>query len=277
MQAALEELEGRFARAGIDSPRADAEWLLAHVLDLPRSRLVLERRRPLSPQEARRLEALACRREAREPLQLLLGSAEFYGLSLEVRPGVLVPRPETERLVELALARLPRGARVADVGTGSGAVALALKAERPDLRVSATDLDAAALDLASANARRLHLEVQFLHGDLLAGIAGPLEAVVSNPPYLPASDRSGRPPELGHEPDRALYSGSDGLELSRRLLTEARAALVPGGFVALELDPRNVRALEAEAARSDWETRVEADLTGQERFLIARIPSASAP
>ena len=213
--------------SGCDTPRLDAELLLAHVLRVGRADLIARPGRELEPDEARAFMDLAARRRAREPVAYILGSKGFRTIDLAVDPRVLIPRPETEHVVEAALS-LPEGARVADVGTGSGAIALALKTERPDLRVVATDSSAGALEVARGNAERLGLDVAFVHSDLLEGV-DPVDAVVSNPPYVAAADQL--PPEIGFEPREALFGGADGLDIVRRLIAEAAA--VP--FIALEV------------------------------------------
>lgn len=269
---ALVALERRLRAAGVPSPRADAEALAGHATGLSRPELALERERLLRDPEAAELERLAARREAREPLQWILGATHFHGLELRVRPGVLVPRPETERLVELALDALAtaRAPAVADVGTGAGAVALAIKASRPDAAVVATDLSREALALAEENAEALELAIELVEGPLLAGRRD-LDAVVSNPPYLPEPDAPSLDPEVRAEPPAALFAGPDGLAVARPLAAEAAVALRPGGLLALELDPRNARALAAELERDGWlDVRVLPDLAGRERFLLAR-------
>jgi len=249
--------------AGCDSPRLDAELLLGHVLGVDRAALIADPGRGLEPDEARAFQALAARRRAREPVAYILGRKGFRTIELAVDPRVLVPRPETEHVVEAALG-LPRGARVADVGTGSGAIALALKAERPDLAVVATDVSADALEVARANARRLGLEVELVEGDLLAPVAGPLDAVVSNPPYVAVTDAL--PPDVRlHEPAQALMASPDGLEVIRRLV--AAAAGVP--FLAVEVGAGQARAVADLMA--GW-PRVETvrDLAGHERVVVGR-------
>ena len=217
LESALVPLEA----AGIDTPRLDAQVLLAHVLGVDRSALFLSPGRELTPDEAGRFRDLVTRRwREREPVVYLVGVKGFRRLELAVDRRVLVPRPETEHLVEAAL-ELPEGARVVDVGTGSGAVALALKDERPDLRVVATDVSADALDVARANAARLGLDVEFVLGDLLEPVEGDVDAVVSNPPYVKTEARL--PPEIArHEPPGALYAGEDGLDIIRRLVGSVR-------------------------------------------------------
>ena len=271
---ALRYARTRLEEAGFPSRQAEAEarQLLEHLTGEHGARFWRGAPLELEPGQQRRLEAALARRTAGEPLQLILGTAVFYGLELEVRPGVLVPRPETERLVELALAELPedRPARVLDVGTGSGAIALALKRARPALEVYASEVSGRALELARANARRLGLEVTFLHAPLTAGLAR-LDLIVSNPPYLPEAYRDEAPPELAWEAAEALYAGADGLAVARPLLAEAAAALAGGGGLLLELDPANVHALAREARRAGFtEVAVLPDLAQRPRFLRAR-------
>lgn len=262
---AQRQLERRFLEANLDSPRADALILLEWITHLSALELRLQAARELTPVQSEKLEQAVRQRLERYPLQLIVGEAWFYGLKLEVRPGVLIPRPETEVLVSLALEKLPPNARVLDLGTGTGAIALALKSERPDVQVWATDVSPEALELAQLNAKQLGLEVHWVQSDLFAALSGHFHAIVSNPPYLPMSDRTGRPCELETEPDTALYSGLDGLELARELVARAPDFLEPGGFVLLELDPRNVDRLAAEL--EGWHTMVKTDLTRRRRFL----------
>jgi release factor glutamine methyltransferase len=266
----------RLQAAGIDSAAPEALALLEAATGLERSVLMLRPERELHGDERRRLRDSLRRRVAREPLQHILGTAPFYGLELAVDTSVLVPRPETERLVELVLEALQgvERPRVLDVGTGSGAIALALRAERPDAEVIAADVVPEAVALARRNAQRLHLDVRVLRSDLLAeadvaAFAARCHALVANLPYLPEADAGTLQPEAERDPALALYAGPDGLRLARRLLRQA-ARLLPGGaLLALELDPRNVRAALREAGA--WrEPRIERDLTGRERFLLVR-------
>ncbi|MBB4664398.1 peptide chain release factor N(5)-glutamine methyltransferase [Conexibacter arvalis] len=252
--------------AGCDNPRLDAELLLADALRATRTSLHLHPERILAADESARFAAAVARRRAREPVAYIRGTRGFRHIDLIVDRRVLVPRPETELLVEVAL-RLPRGARVADVGTGSGAVALALKHERPDLQVVATDVSADALAVARANAEALRLDVAFVQGDLLDAVAGPLDAVLSNPPYVPDGDRDGLEPEVAvHEPALALFAGGDGLDVLRRL---ARAAAARAPFVAFELGQGQAGAV-AELLREAGMSTVAAhrDLAGIERVVV---------
>lgn len=265
----------RLREAGVDSPEPEAVALLEAATGLARRELLLLPERPLQEEERLRLLDALRRRAEREPLQHILGRAPFYGLELDVEPGVLVPRPETERLVELALAWLEgRDApRVLDVGTGSGAVALAVKAERPDAEVLASDVSPAALALTRRNAERLGLSVRVRRSDLLAdgetaAFAARCDALLANLPYLPVADRAALQPEARRDPESALFAGEDGLELARRLLEQAYRLLPSGALLVLELDPRNVR-LALAAARAWRSASVACDLAGRERFLMA--------
>jgi release factor glutamine methyltransferase len=255
--------------AGCDTPRLDAELLLADAMGLDRAVIVSDPGRVLTPEQARRFQTAAGRRVRREPVAYILGTKGFRTIDLLVDPRVLIPRPETEHLVEAVL-DLPRGARVADVGTGSGAVALALKAERPDLDVVATDASPEALAVARANAGRLGLEVELLEGDLLEPVAGTLDAVISNPPYVADVDRAALAPDIiHHEPALALYAGADGLSFIRRLAPAAAATRSP--LLALEVGFGQAEAV-AEIVRAAGfrETRAVADLAGIERVVVGR-------
>lgn len=218
--------------------RLDAQLLLLHVLGIAptqRGWLLAHDTDPLPPNCTTTLQALALRRAAGEPLAYLTGSKAFYGLELQVTPDVLVPRPDTETLVDWALEVLQVNAAVLDMGTGSGAIALALKAQRPDLRVWATDLSGAALRVARANAQRLGLDVQFAQGPWTAALPShaPLfDAIVSNPPYI--ADQDPHLPALRFEPTQALTSGADGLDDLRQIIVNAPAHLRPGGWLLLE-------------------------------------------
>jgi release factor glutamine methyltransferase len=203
--------------SGVDTPRLDAEVLLADAMGVDRAIVVADPGRELEPTAARSFQDAVRRRVQREPVAYILGRRGFRHLELEVDARVLVPRPETEHLVEAALS-LPHGARVVDVGTGSGAVALALKHERPDLELIATDISPDALAVARANAARLGLDVEWREGDLLAGVTA-ADAVVSNPPYVEVGARVD--PEVGFEPRVAVLAGTDGLVMYERLAPAA--------------------------------------------------------
>ncbi len=259
-------------------PAHEARALLAGVLKEAPALFFARLREPLPEATWEKALRLAERRARGEPLQLLLGQTEFFGLALRLSPGVLIPRSETEGLVERALRFLEgRPAPVVlDVGTGTGAIALAIKARRPDARVFASDISTAALELARANARQLGLEVTFIHAPLTAGLTG-LDLVVANPPYLPERDRETAPPELGFEPETALFAGEEGLDVARPLAEEALRALRPGGGLLLELDPRNVFLLAAELPGLGYrDVGVGFDLSDRPRYLFGRRPGTAS-
>jgi release factor glutamine methyltransferase len=254
--------------AGVDTPRLDAEVLLAHVLGVDRARLVIDSDRAVEGGSVRAFQDAVRRRAmGREPVAYITGVRGFRRLELEVDGRVLIPRPETETLVEAAL-ELPRGARVVDVGTGSGAIALALKDERPDLDVVATDASADALAVARANAARLGLDVAFVQADLLDGVPGAVDAVVSNPPYV--EDGAPLQPEIArHEPPGALYAGADGLGVIRRLAEQAGASAAR--FLAVEVgmgQAADVAGVVRAAGFADTERR--RDLGDIERVVVGR-------
>jgi release factor glutamine methyltransferase len=248
--------------------------LIEAVTGLGRLEQALNADRPLLDTERVSLAAMLQRRVMREPVQHIVGTAPFYGLELVVSAAVLIPRPETERLVELVLEHLPTGAvTVLDVGTGSGAVALAIKAERRDAEVWATDVEPDALAVAQTNAKSLGLDVEFRISDLLAdaevaAVAARCTALVANLPYLPDDDGAGLQPEVRHDPPKALFGGPDGLDVVERLRAQAGTLLPHGALLALELDPRNASRLHSRM--HGWSAaRTEADLTGRERFVLA--------
>jgi release factor glutamine methyltransferase len=234
---------GRFERHGTASARLDAELLAAQAFGRTRVELYTHFDQPLGDPELAAYRTLVQRRMAGESVAYILGRKEFWSLDLEVDARVLVPRPDTETLVEQALEWLKgmpdkgRALRVADIGTGSGALALALKKERPGDEVFAVDLSADALDVARGNANRLGLDVTFLQGDLVSPLAGlaPFDLIASNPPYIPSQDIAGLSPEVRNEPRLALDGGADGLVLVRRLANEARGVLAPEGALAMEI------------------------------------------
>jgi release factor glutamine methyltransferase len=221
--------------------RRDAETLLLHLLGENRAWFLAHLECDLTNDQASHFMQHIERRYRGEPIQYITGEQEFYGLAFRVTPDVLIPRPETEHLVEkvVELAPLFRKPRMVDVGTGSGAIAISLAHERPDAAITAIDISASALELARHNAERIGFadRIRFLQGDLLAPVHEErFDFVVSNPPYVPAADRDALSVEVrDHEPALALFAGEDGLDVYRRLIPAAFAALVPGGFVALEI------------------------------------------
>jgi len=226
------------ARLGGDEARREAEWLAEQALGVGRAWLFAHANDAVKPEVCARYLALLARRAAGEPLAYLLGRAGFWTLDLEVTPATLIPRPETELLVEAALARLPEANAlcIADLGTGSGAIALALASERPQARVLATDASAAALEVARRNAARNDIvNVAFRQGDWLEPLAGErFDLIASNPPYIAQGDPHLGRGDLRFEPATALASGADGLDALRTLARDAPTHLVPGGWLLLE-------------------------------------------
>jgi release factor glutamine methyltransferase len=235
----------------------DAELLLLHTLQIPRTTLLAHPNRELSSADEALYESHIARRFQNEPVQYIIGQQEFYGLALKVTPAVLIPRPETEHLVESVLQRLPHNQplRIADIGTGSGAIAIALAVHLPQAQITALDLSTEALKIAQANAETHAVadRITFLQSDLLAAVASesPYDAIVSNPPYIPETDCPTLHPEVrDHEPHTALFSGSEGLDIYRRLIPQARALLKPNGLIALEIGHGQREALAT--LLSDW-------------------------
>jgi release factor glutamine methyltransferase len=276
----LTELAGRFADAGIASPRADARWLMRHALRWSAADLTLSADRPLTDAQVEAVALLADRRLRREPLQLVLGGTSFRGHPLKLRPGVFIPRPETELVVDLVLAVAPAGGVVVETCVGSGAIACAIAVERPDLRVMAIDSDPAAVDLTVENAADLGAKIDVRRGELLdpvpPALRGRVDVVVANPPYLAADEVADLEPEVGDwDPRAALVAGPTGHEVSDALIASAPRYLAPGGSLVLELDERRVSET-AIRARTAGLVSVEthSDLTGRLRFVSACRPTA---
>jgi release factor glutamine methyltransferase len=260
----LEEATRRLSGAGCATPRLDAELLLAQALGVGRERLVLDAEVPLDRCALERFAGLVARRRAREPLAYILGRKEFRRITLAVDQRVLIPRPETELLVEVG-SSLPSRARVVDVGTGSGAIALALKDERPDLEVCGTDVSADALAVARRNAERLGLDVEFAEADLLDGVEGTFDAVLANLPYVETGARLA--PEIErYEPVEALRAGADGLDLIRRLIPQVTAPIL-----ALEVGSDQTAGVAELLRLAGWgRLEVLPDLAGHERVVVGR-------
>jgi release factor glutamine methyltransferase len=270
LRGATEYLKGR----GIDTARVDAELLLARALGLSRIELYTQHDRPLTDAERTAARELVQRRGQREPLAYVLGAWDFRRLTLKTDRRALVPRPETEIVVERCLALLEgiESPRVVDVGTGTGAIALALKQERPDAVVVATDISADALELARENALANELEVELVEGDLLAGIAGPLDLIVSNPPYVGAEELDALEPEVRDwEPRGALVDEGQTLRLAR----DAQPVL--DGWLVLEVHEERAQALSGELAILGFRgVSIALDLAGRERVLEARWGTSSS-
>jgi len=268
----------KFRACGIESPELDARILIGHALDLDHAALVASGARTLTAAQARTITALAQRRLAREPVARVIGSKEFWSLRLAVNEATLVPRPDTEIVVEAALAALDRrGARsrawrIADLGTGSGAILLALLTELPNSFGVGSDIDAAAIAIACGNARRLGVSgAAFLACDMAAALRGPFDVVVSNPPYVATGDLNALPPEVRlFDPRAALDGGLDGLDCYRAVAAAAASLLAPRGILVVELgagQAEPVARLIAAAGLAPF--RVRSDLNGVTRALVA--------
>jgi release factor glutamine methyltransferase len=271
---------GRFEKEDIDAPRLTAEILLAHILKLDRVRLFMELDRPLQKDELAEFKALIQRRMQFEPTQYLTGYKDFYNRRFAVDPRVLIPRPETELLVEAVLQLLPKDApsRVLDLCTGSGCIGVTIAAERPQASVWVTDLSKGACEVAAANAEKHQVasRVSVLHGDLFAAVpAGArFDVVVSNPPYIKRAELPGLQKEVRKEPPEALDGGEDGLDFVRRIAEGSHAALKRGGWLALEIGDEQGEAVKAVLTRAGYlAVRVDKDLSRLDRLAFAQEPT----
>ena len=257
--------------------RLDAETLLLHLLKQNRAWLLGhgDDEAPVNTQDS--FAALIARRQAGEPIQYITREAEFFGLPFAVAPAVLIPRPETEHLVEevIRLARAFAEPRIADIGTGSGAIAVALAHSLPKAHITATDFSLQALAIAKQNAvlNRVESQIQFFEGDLLAPLAGrSFHIIASNPPYVPLADRDSLSVEVrDHEPHSALFAGDDGLAIYRRLIPEARALLMPGGWLVMEIGYGQQTAIEQLMHENKYSSmHFIADYQGIPRIAVGR-------
>jgi len=250
----------------------DQRILICHALGISRTALITQTERVLNAEEAARVAALLQRRHDGEPVAYIVGQREFFGLDFETTPAVLIPRPDTELLVELALVRLPPRGKVLDMGTGSGAIAVAIAHSRPDASVTALDVSQEALDVASRNAQRNNANVRFLHSDWYSAVEGEqFDLIVSNPPYIADGDRHLSEGDLRFEPSGALTDFADGLSALRTIIAGAPAKLAPGSWLLMEHgydQSAAVRALLLSSGYTDvqsWQ-----DLAGIERVSGGR-------
>lgn len=272
LYAAIEQL----SQAGSDSPRLDAEVLLGHLLGQERAWLYAHPETPLSPETTARYRHLLHRRANHEPVAYLTGEREFFGLTFAVAPPVLIPRPETELLVELALSRLTGPARVWDIGAGSGCIAVAVAVHAPQARLIAADISAPALALARQNARRHGVanRLALVQANLLAGLSGPVDLIISNPPYIALAEMDSLAPTVKHyEPALALTDGATGLTLIERLLAQAATRLSPGGAILIEIGAGqgNAALLLARRYFPHGYFEIKPDLAGKDRVLLGNL------
>jgi release factor glutamine methyltransferase len=271
----------RLAEAGVTDASLEAEVLLRAALGLDRTDFMASLNRGLRKENVRTAERLLARRLAGEPLAYIVGTREFHGLDFEVNPSVLIPRQETEHLVDAVVEYSRRlgdpPLEIADIGTGSGAIAIAVARRLPRVVAHATDLSTAALDVANGNRRRHNVadRVRLYEGDLLETLPGPVDVIVSNPPYIRTADLGGLPPDVRREPTLALNGGPDGLYLTRRLIGDARHYLSPGGRLVVEIAPDQLDAVIGIGTDvfPGAAVRFERDLAGHPRLLVVDLDS----
>jgi len=268
--------QGFFSKGGVDAPRLTAEILLAHALSCDRIRLYLDFDKPLGAPELSAFRELVRRRAAGEPTAWLTGRRAFMGHAFRVGPQVLVPRPETELLVEAAIARLPPGGALLDLCTGSGCIAISVALARPDARVVATEISPEALAVARENAEALGARVELLEGDLDAPVAAGerFDVIVSNPPYVPSGEIPGLAREVRREPRLALDGGVDGLDVLRRIVSRAPSRLRPDGLLFMEMHETHALPLPVLCLAAGFATaEVGRDLAALPRWVVARLPA----
>ena len=256
-------------KIGVGSAASEVRLLLAEAFGVAPAELPVSTR-AVTPAEAEKFRDFLRRRLDREPVQYILGHAYFYDLELEVGPAVLIPRPETELLVDRVLETLPQGGRLLDLGTGSGAIALTVARHRPDARIVASDISAAALAVAMRNAEKLEVgNVEFRRSDLFLTLDGErFDVVAANLPYVPEEGREALAPEVAlREPPLALFAADGGLAVMKRALDALPEHVSPGAFVIFELDPRQAAAVAEKLAALGFEPAIRRDLTGRERFV----------
>ena len=279
LRTVIQDTHQKLESAGIPDARLEAEVMVMNVLRMPRQAIFAEQEREVSEQQQVALDELLKRRYTREPLAYILGQREFYGINVVLTPAVLIPRPESEGLVEHALFMAMMGMEstdltIADVGTGSGAIAINLAMHLPMGRIFAVDISDSVLDVAAYNIRAHGVgdRVSLAIGDLLDAVPEPLDLIVANLPYIPTDRSSTFQPEVQKEPVLALDGGADGLDLIRRLLVQAENKLKSHGIILLEMDPDQVPVV-AELALQHFpkgSTDVEQDLAGMDRILVIR-------
>ena len=269
---ALRAASGMLAQAGVSDPAVDAAFLLSHVTGTPHLLLRAEGWRELTQSQLADYQALIDRRCQREPLQYILGTAQFMGVTLRAQPGALIPRNDTETLCEQALARMQGRERVLDLCTGTGALAIAIALQFPGAQVTAADISADALAVARQNIADTGARVTLRQGDLFAAAAGErFDIIVSNPPYITAEEMADLQPEVCREPALALYGGLDGLDFYRRIAREAPDYLSPGGWLLLEIGSAQAEAVSALLAERFEALAVYPDMQGLPRAVAARL------
>jgi release factor glutamine methyltransferase len=276
VQRILEWTASFLKQKGVESPRLEAELLLAHARKCPRIRLYTDFTDLLTDNERTVMREFVQRRAKREPLSYIVGTREFYGRTFEVGSGVLIPRPETETLIDLCLERIPKEEprEILEVGFGSGCIAITIAKQRPQCSVVATDMSAIAMEIAARNVTKLDVasRVTLLPGDTLEPVqqlGKTFDGLVSNPPYIRDDERGTLEPEVAeHEPPEALFAGLDGLDVVRKIVAQAPSLLKPGAFLALELDPTQCETVKSMLEAAGFtSTGIRRDLSGNERVV----------
>ena len=271
VRALIREGETLLAQKQVLSPKLDSEYLLAEALHVPRLNLLLSPMDEVSEEAEKHYRSLLARRANHEPLQYLLGTEDFYGLTFRVTPHVLIPRADTEALCEKALEVLPENGRVLDLCTGSGALATAIAHNRKDARVFASDLSTDALLIARENAARNHADVTFFHGDLFEPLTGLIfDLIVSNPPYISGEDMHTLQPEVKQEPQMALYGGEDGLDFYRRIVEKVPQYLSENGWLCFEIGDTQAKDVISLMQQDFEEIACFQDLSGLDRVVRGR-------
>lgn len=274
VRSVLQSAQALLQASGSEDPCANSQFLLAHVLGVSRTWLEAFGQEPVPEDKQRMFDALLARHAQGEPLAYIVGFQPFCGMDIAVSPAVLIPRPETEDLVDLACrAFAPQSAiRILDLCTGSGCIALALARAFKQARVTASDVSSAALQVARANAHTYQLEtrIQFVQSNLFERLEGPFDLIVSNPPYIPSGDIPALAREVQREPALALDGGADGLQLTRQILDALPRFAAPGCVLGLELCLGQPAGVAQALCARDWQAEVKKDIFGIDRFVLAR-------
>ncbi|MBN1499436.1 MAG: peptide chain release factor N(5)-glutamine methyltransferase [Spirochaetes bacterium] len=269
---AVNTYAARLRSAGIESSRLDSEVIVSHVLGFERYRLITESSRILSGDEMAEIEKYIERREKREPLAYLLNEKEFYSLPFYVDQNVLIPRPETELLVDMVIYEAALDSRVLDLCTGSGAIAVACKKFRSDLDISASDISRSALNIAEKNCKQIlkNDSVAFILSDIFENISGKFDIIVTNPPYVSELVRNDLEPELNYEPDHALFSGESGNEIISSIISQSPEFLNPGGLLLMELGRDNREFVKSESMKY-FDCSIFKDYSGLDRIAMLKL------
>jgi release factor glutamine methyltransferase len=258
-----------FEERDVPSPRVDAEWILSHVFKIKRLEIYLRYAQPLEKKELETIRSLVIRRANREPLQYILGDTEFYGYKFLVNPNVLIPRPETEFLVERIINEVPKNSKFLDIGTGSGAISVTLAKELPSAKVTALDISPQALETAKGNAKLNEVDISFIEADLFPEQIEKFDVIISNPPYIDEEDFKTLEPEITrYEPKLALVANDNGLILYKKILQQADAYLNENGIIYFEIGEKQAEAITEEARKNRFSfCETYKDLNQHDRYM----------